>query len=367
VVLNASRGSAAAPWLLAGLTAACSEGPSGAPSAPWSPAMLVRRKELDAKTLCPDPGAVYVYDARAGLLLVPDHTETWEWEEHAEGRFRWSTNNLGLLETQPTEREKHGLRILVTGDSHLMVTETEKSFPNAFESELRRAGYEGCEVLDSGVGYTGPRLYLRRIERFLELQPDVVIVSFFTGNDFWDDLLTDYDVLASPKPALDRGYARRLTDCQDHHAGALYQGLNQAHFFKHWPGTAELAYSLALASLDEIHALCRRQGMALFVVLLPTKIAVDVEDEPDVRAAALASLALSEEDAAVNVRLGERLARELAERGIPTLDPTAEMRADPRPFYWRRDHHLATSGHLFVAQAMLAAFEPELRKWKTKR
>ena len=341
--------------------------PAPANAGEWSPALLVHRTKFDPEVIWPHAGSICLYDAQAGLLLPPDHVETWPWPEHPSGKVEWRTNNLGLLESAPTVPEKQGLRIFLTGDSHLMSVWPEESFPNVFEAELRAAGYEGCEVLNSGIGYTGPRLYLRRIERFLELDPDVVIVSFFAGNDFWDDVFVEYDMKLSTPPRVDPAYHERLKKGMERHHGALYQGLNQAYFFKHWPGMADLSLDMALSTLDEIQALCRREDIELFVVFLPTKVDVDIEDEPEVRAAALATLELSEEEAAINVRLTERAVRALGERGIPTLDPTAAMRADPRPFYWRKDHHLAVAGSAFVAEAMFGAFEPLLRKWKPAR
>lgn len=356
-------------WL-ASLPISCGD-PHGGVAAPsgdaWTIDLLVRRTELDPAVLWPLIGAPYVLDPAVGLLLAPEHRETWSWSEHPRGRFGIQTNNLGFLEGEPTRPEKRGVRILALGDSHMMVVDPAESYPNLLEAALRGAGYPDCEVLNSGVGYTGPRLYLRRLERYLELAPDVVLVSFFSGNDLWDDLQLEYDIGRSPRPALDADYAARLERCRERHDGALYQGLNQAHFFKHWPGTAELSLRLALDSLEGIHQRCEREGRLFLVVFLPTKIAVDVEDEPPERADALLTLGLSEEEAALNERLVQRLAGELARRGIPCLDPSAAMRADPTPFFWRRDHHLSVAGHAFLARAAFAAFEPLLaaRGWKT--
>jgi hypothetical protein len=346
---------------------ACACGPTEDPH--WTVARLVRREGFDPEMLFPFAKTSCVYDAEAGLLLPPNHTENWTWPEHEGGTFRMHTNNLGLVEDADTESAKHGLRILCVGDSHLMVVGSEEAFPNVLERKLRAAGYPQCEVLNAAVGYTGPRLYLKRVERYLALDPDVVLVSFFSGNDLWDDFLLTYDVGASPRPLLGREYQRRLERCRESHSGALFQGLDQAHFFKHWPGTDEVALALALESLERIHALCEREGMLMLVVILPTKVAVDVEDEPEVRADALATLELSEEEAAVNVRLAARLAGALAERGIPCLDPTAAMRADPRPFFWRKDHHLSVAGQDFVAAALFEAFEPVLAAhgWREAR
>lgn len=372
--LDARRGFAVACLLLLSgcddATPSASEAearPAPAAVGPWTTDMLVRRSEFLPEVMWPFAKDQCVYDAKAGLLLRPDHSETWPWPEHPRQKIPWRTNNLGFLETAPTARQKSGLRILLTGDSHLFVTDTDESFANRFEAGLRAAGYEGCEVLTSAVGHTGPRLYLRRIERFLELEPDAIVVSFFVGNDFWEDLLLEYDIFASPTPQLDRGYRERLERCQAIHAGALYQGLNQVHFFKHWPGTADLAFALALRSMDDIHALCRSRGLPLFVVVLPTRMDVDLEDEPEVRADALRTLELSEEEAAANVRLSQRLVDALVERGIPVVDPTQAMRDDPRPFYWRKDPHLANNGHAYVAQEMIRRFEPMLDRFKSPR
>jgi hypothetical protein len=115
-----------------------------------------------------------------------------------------------------------------------------------------------------------------------------------------------------------------------------------------------------------MRVICAEKGILFLVVILPTKIDVDVEDEPRVRAAALATLELSEEEAAVNVRLGQRLVQVLTERGVACVDPTEAMLASPVPFYWRKDHHLDVDRHLFVARAVFTVLEPLLasRGWK---
>jgi hypothetical protein len=337
------------------------------PSGAWSVAELVRRERFVPREIWTHVPRPILLDDQVGVLLEPDFEQTRPWKEHPAGHFVLKTNNMGFLSSRPTARAKSELRILVLGDSHLVIVSPDESFPHLLEVELRRSGYPACEVLNSGIGYTGPRLYLRRLERYLELEPDVVLVSFFTGNDFWDDLVLEYDLTRSRSPVQDQAaYAQRLRLSQERSSGALFQGLNQAHWFKHWPGTAELALEFALASLESIRALCEEKGILLVVLVLPSKVDVDVEDEPRARAAALATLELTEEEAAVNVRLGRRLVQALTERGVACVDPTGAMLASPVAFYWRKDHHLDVDGHAFVAQAVFTVLEPLLasRGWK---
>ncbi len=33
------------------------------------------------------------------------------------------------------------------------------------------------------------------------------------------------------------------------------------------------------------------------------------------------------------------------------------MRADPRPFYWRQDHHLSLAGHRYLGERLFDAIQ----------
>jgi hypothetical protein len=341
------------------LAAACEKrldalGGSGPVSASWTPAALVERKSLDLPALFPLAKTV-VFDDEAGLLLPPNMAERLTWPEHPQGAYRQVTNSMGLLETEEVG-PKQGLRLLVLGDSHMMSVNACESFPNLVEAGLREHGHRGADVINAGVPYTGPSMYLLRLRRYLALEPDGVVVSLFTGNDFWDDVYLKYDMAASPKPPPDPRYAQRVTASAKKNDPARGQGLGLAHWLLHWPGTEAFALAEVLASLTEIEALCEEQGLLFAVVVLPTKTDVD-EDEPDERAEALATLDLTEEQAGVIRRLGRAAKAALEERGVPCVDPYDEMKARTEPFYWRRDHHLNHAGHALVAEQLLPVLE----------
>jgi hypothetical protein len=361
------------PWAyllaLALLWASCQErAPEKKPRrsvADWTPDMLVPRARFSPEEIFPHASSPYVFDEQAGLLYEPRRRDVWKEAEHPRGEFVVRSNNLGLLEDGPTLWEKRGLRILVLGDSHLMVVGASESFPNLLEAQLRAAGYPDCEVLNAGIGYTSPALYLRRLEHFARLAPDVVLVSLFTGNDFWEELSLRYDISSSPTPLLDANYRQRLDRARHSFQGPLFQGLNQAYFFKHWPGTEERSFELLLESLQGIRDFCEQRQILFLLMILPTKLDVD-EDEPELRAQALSTLELSDEEATVQVRLGGRVLATLREWGVPCLDPTDAMRAEPAPLYWRSDQHLAVRGHAFLAQKLFETFERVLADhgWK---
>src|SRR5262245_30973472 len=159
---------------------------SGRVLANWTPESLVVRRDVDLAALFPYAGDM-VFDAQAGLLLPPNMASHWKWREHPQKSYEQHTDSLGLLRTEELGAKK-GLRFLVLGDSHLMSVNAAESFPDCTQRELRKRGHSGAEVINAGVPYTGPRMYLMRLRRHLALELDGVVVSLFTGNDFWDDV-----------------------------------------------------------------------------------------------------------------------------------------------------------------------------------
>lgn len=323
----------------------------------WSAESLLRREGPDIEGLFPIRDSIYRRDAEAYFLLVPDFASECPWDEYPGGEFTLRTNNLGFLEEGLTALKKRGLRILVAGDSHTMLVEARDSFANVLEARLRASGQPDAEACMMGVGYTGPRCYLARLRKYLYLEPDVFVAALFTGNDFWDDLLFAYDVENSPPPPLDENYWKRVGRTKDRWPSALYQGLNQAHWFKHWPGGAAKALAEVVATFEEMSSVCREHEILFVALVIPTKTDVDLEDQPEVRAAAIASLELTEEESQANLRLTESFVQAMRERDIPCVDPTAAMRSDPRPFYWRRDDHLSLEGHRYLGEQLFEAIQ----------
>jgi len=98
---------------------------------------------------------------------------------------------------------------------------------------------------------------------------------------------------------------------------------------------------------------CAGRGSGVLFVLLPSKL--DVEDDDAATADdVLAALQVTREDFALNLALTREVGEALAARGLAVADATPPLRAagehTERPMFWRRDHHLSTTGHFVVAQ-----------------
>ena len=304
---------------------------------------------------------LYRYDPVALLVRAPFGEESWPLPEHPAGRVVLRANNLGFGRDQPTRLAKSGLRILVAGDSHThgMVNNAE-SFPNVLERLLAASHPEArYEVLNAGVGFTGPSCHLGMLRKQLPLAPDAFVAVLFTGNDFSDEVLLDDAVHERAGPAGTGPYMDRLQAATSLKAALVYQGANQAYHFKHFPARARLGLELALRAYQEMKRLCREHDIAFLAAVLPTKPDVDADDRATF-AKTLAALEMTEAEYAINARLGDELGEALHRGGIPCLDLAGALRAAPGVHYWKLDYHLDVAGHAVAAAALRAALEPLL-------
>src|SRR5262249_42211098 len=157
-----------------------------------------------------------MYDPVATIMLRPDRTQSFDWPEHPAGRVTFRTNNLGFREDRPTTLAKYGPRILVLGDSHTEgLVNNDENVAHVLrrlldaDADARSAspGAAGAadaanaagatsstgpvryEVLNAGVGGTGPHEYLGQLTKHIDLRPDLVIAVIYTGNDFSNALM----------------------------------------------------------------------------------------------------------------------------------------------------------------------------------
>ncbi|MDJ0868380.1 MAG: GDSL-type esterase/lipase family protein [Myxococcota bacterium] len=103
-------------------------------------------------------------------------------------RIRYRVNRDGFRgeELLPTGT---ATRVVVYGDSFIQSTfsRREDSFAGRLEHHLAERSRAPIEVVNAGVAGYGPDQVLRRMERELAvLQPDLVVVSIFAGNDYGD-------------------------------------------------------------------------------------------------------------------------------------------------------------------------------------
>jgi hypothetical protein len=146
--------------------------------------------ELVVQLWMPMDDTAYVLDERYIYKFAPNKavlTGRSAWTR-SEGTLRIQSNSFGYRGPEPD----HGpgrRRIVVYGDSfiHAKFSPLENTFVQKMEDELRGRGDAGVQVLNAGVAGYGPDQSSLRIEDEVDaLDPDLLILAVYTGNDFGD-------------------------------------------------------------------------------------------------------------------------------------------------------------------------------------
>ena len=301
----------------------------------------------------------FQYDPVAWVVLKPNSVgKPIEWPEHPSGHIRQDTNNMGFREDAPTQVEKHAYRIFVTGDSHTDgAVNNSESYANVLEALLDHAldptgATAPVEVINAGVGGTGPHNYLAMVQKYLDLQPDVVIAGLYVGNDFMNALMQSDFFTKRKTRGRDEDYRAKYSAALEAYPDLPQQGYNQPYLFKYREGDAEIALDKTVEVFEGIARVCADHHMRFVALVIPCKADVDGDDDRERIQGLLQILDLSPEEFAVNRWLSDHFVERLREKGIDVLDPTQAMIDEPAPLYWRKDHHLSTAGHAFVAKLL---------------
>jgi len=127
---------------------------------------------------------------QTGFTIPAYYSEDLVYPEHPDHFFSYRSNNLGFREDEDTQiRKSDSVRIVVLGDSHTDgVCWNRESYPNRLEYYLNQASPQKTyEVINAGTGKYSPFQYLRAYQsRIKPLKPDIVILGFYVGNDFFD-------------------------------------------------------------------------------------------------------------------------------------------------------------------------------------
>lgn len=334
--------------------------------------------------------------------------------EHAEGVFRFRTNNLGLRRDTDSSFQKPPdlFRILLLGDSQTDgYVDNAETFSALLESSLTsRLAVVGkrVEVLNAGVvGYSPAQEFLWYKLWGIRLNPDLVLVVFYVGNDivelrdpskpmvdpatgrairplegggladpdrfaFRPDkshlvALVRYAIQVGPlaEPWRKLGLPSGLTKVGGFQMNTLIQVLRTCHGC-FWQSLQQIAYAhrdpqgfredvhtvgeLLVRLSHDVHA----NGSRLAVAMLPTRTQVEfARARPELHSVA-ALLGLSESDYALDDEVARAILHQLSRAGVITLSlhESLSAAAQSRPLYYSRDWHLNTFGHQVVASAL---------------
>jgi hypothetical protein len=99
--------------------------------------------------------------------------------------WNFKLNSLGFKDKEFSAKKEDVYRILGIGDSFSFgVVPYENNYLTLIESQLQKE-HPKLEVFNMGIPSTGPKEYLSLlVAEGLALKPEMVLLSFFVGNDF---------------------------------------------------------------------------------------------------------------------------------------------------------------------------------------
>jgi lysophospholipase L1-like esterase len=141
-------------------------------------------------TLLQGQKGLYVLDSVAGFSMRPNTCVRLKTGEY-DGVLR--TNGRGIVgPALPAAKAAGEFRIVVLGDSYAVGGQVpyEQTFPAVLEQRLHAAGFPKVRVIDAGVGgYTTFNEGGLLRENLDWLQPDLVVIAAFLGNDISENVL----------------------------------------------------------------------------------------------------------------------------------------------------------------------------------
>jgi len=304
-----------------------------------------------------------------------------------------AVNHLGFNDDEPRPKGPSAFRILCLGDSFNWMGGRTWNYTVRLRQKLADR-YRFTEVVNAGYPAQGPEQHAIVLERHCqELAPDLVVLGFFVGNDFIDNvpgtkqivvndvhhwvgaegplhlfgqpLLPDSRVRAALLQAIQVSLALRRAR-REGSSGMmteeLFLELERARL-RPWTraGRADRHYRLAegaaWAGLDRMRALLAKRGIGFVIAAFPDEIQVS----PALLARVRARFGLDEGD--IDLDLPQWQLKEYAARyGLPYIDllPRFRAAAAEQVLYLERDSHWNPAGNALAADVLADGLAPLL-------
>lgn len=283
-------------------------------------------------------------------------------------------NNAGVRDDEdlgpkaPNER-----RIVILGDSLVLSVQVpfEQTFGERLEAQLnsRQSQYR-YRVINAGVQGYGPVHELRYFRKVAaSLEPDVVIVSTFVGNDAEEAFATRSELNPNRQPAAEtlkdrimvpirRAVRRsmvlqivrlRLTAATDRFTTAAPPEAPLQSYAASPPPRIGEGLAIARDCIRDIAAHAAQLNARTGVLLMPARFQVDDADYGRLRDIVRSAGGQLVRDAATR-----RFDDAIATLGLPRVDPLPALRgALPGPdLFFQRNVHLTPRGHQVIADVL---------------
>lgn len=359
-------------------------------------------------------------DPRLGVRHASNVNLRYPFSLHSTGYLVYRTNNLGLRRDEDVsiEKPKGHFRILVLGDSMTDgVVYNNETYSQVLETALNRSSeFQGrqFQVLNAGVaGYSTFQEYLALKLDHQNLKPDLIILGLYVGNDILDLakqrddpmlaqivaetigdshvkpslLLTDwgarikwylrrnwrlYPLLWQANFTLQNIWRENVAQSSTASTlvmqGAIVdQALGQAFLAKTDPPVIQAAMQLEEIVLQRLDQLARNLSARFLVVIIPTKLRVQPEDDLERIAYWVMRFNLEEDELHFDDYVAQTLVNFCQKNQIAVLNVEPGLRQAAlagTKVYWQPNWHLNVEGNAIVAAQLFQYLQthPQLLK-----
>lgn len=265
-------------------------------------------------------------------------------------------NSQGFKDKEFSEKNNNVYRIIGIGDSFSFgVVPYKYNYLTLIESQLLSENIN-AEVLNMGIPSIGPKDYLSLlVKEGLNLQPNMILLSFFIGNDFYErKKLFEYSYIAS--------FINYIINIRTKYEGIIPHG--KAEYCDHCPNFdhdeyLKIAYSKspiflkensilkekqknALYYLKEINNICKKNNIQLIVVIIPDELQINTSLQQEVKQLFYPNIKTDKWDFSMPNR---NLSKELYKLNIDNIDLYEHFSKSNQQLYRPRDTHWNITGN----------------------
>jgi len=326
------------------------------------------------------------YSMERNMYFEPDPYTGYRIRPDSEGGYyndiSANANSMGLRDREFSMQKEPGItRVMVLGDSFTVGANVEESeaYPKELERLLNEGAASNYEVINTGVGGWSPYQYAQYYEyRGRKLDPDLIIVGLFVGNDTYVERFSQDDVLTAVKGRRTSQQAankpltklkvtfyehshlarlimnigvptnenfRRAESCDEFSNTYIHiQRSRMPNHLLRTPETDELARK-NIEEIVRIKSMADEDGDQLLVVLIPDENQIN----PDLQARIIEPQDMNNYDFNQPQQLLTSL---LEDNSIEVLDLKPYFSADDRCLYMN-DTHWIPEGHTLAAEKIV--------------
>ncbi|WP_136807006.1 alginate O-acetyltransferase AlgX-related protein [Desulfosediminicola flagellatus] len=277
----------------------------------------------------------------------------------------FTLNSRGFKDKEFLEKKEDEYRLIGIGDSFSFgVVPYEYNYLTLVESKLKLIN-SNIELLNMGIPSIGPKDYFSVfVNEGLELQPDMVLLSFFIGNDFYESkkrkpyessfVASFFHYMINLRHKYQdeniHGNARYCDHCPSFdHEQYLKIEFDRSSIYL--PENKDLLQRLdnALYYLKQIRKICEQHNIKLVVAIIPDELQINNKLLRDVKEAYYPDIDI---DKLEMTRPNTLLSNELDKLNINNIDLYDYFSNSPQQLYRPRDTHWNIAGNQLAAIAI---------------